>query len=116
MGTARRTVDRFDLDVDGVGTRGEHDNGDGRNTSNGTADLEAVEARHRDIEDERIRLRRVELQPVERLGAVGGELDLVALQLQRAAERLAHRGIVVDDEDPHAAIVSPSAAGGLRAA
>ena len=43
---------------------------------------------------------------VERLGAVRGELDLVALELERAPQRLAHGALVVDDQDLHVRIVA----------
>ena len=45
------------------------------------------------------------LERCERLDAVVGELDLVALELERAAERLAHGPFVVDDQDLHGSIV-----------
>ena len=38
-------------------------------------------------------------QPVQRLAAVGRELDLVAVEAQRAVQRGAHRGLVVDDQN-----------------
>ena len=72
------------------------------------ADLEAVDVRHQHVEHDEIGLVAVALQPLERLGAVGGELDLVALEPERAAERLAHRRVVVDDEDSHASYCCPS--------
>ncbi len=37
----------------------------------------------------------------ERLGAVGRQLDLVALELERAPERVAHGALVVHDQDLH---------------
>ena len=45
------------------------------------------------------------LEPLERLDAVLGELDLVALELERAPQRLAHGPLVVDDQDLHGRIV-----------
>ena len=42
---------------------------------------------------------------LERVGTVPGELDLVALQLERAAERVPDGGLIVDDEDLHGHIV-----------
>ena len=42
---------------------------------------------------------------VERLQAVLGQLDLVALELQRAAQRLAHGSFVVHNQDLHVRIV-----------
>ncbi len=58
------------------------------------ADLEAVRRGHGHVEDDRARLVAV-VDPVERLGAVGGELDLVSLEGQGAPKRFAHGGIVV---------------------
>ena len=43
----------------------------------------------------------VSAQAVECLVPVTGELDLVALELERAAERIPHGGLVVDDQNPH---------------
>ena len=37
------------------------------------------------------------LEPVQRLAAVGRELDLVALELERAAQGLAHGALIVDN-------------------
>ena len=54
------------------------------------------------------------LEPVERLLTVAGELDVVALQLEGTAERLAHGAFVVDDQDSHASIVATEAEGRLR--
>ena len=41
----------------------------------------------------------------QRLLAVAGERDVVALQPQRAAQRVADRLVVVDNEDRHTVIV-----------
>ena len=65
------------------------------------ADLEPVHAGHQHVEDHASGCCR-RLQPVERLAPVGRELDLVALQLERSAERLANRALIVDYEDLHA--------------
>ena len=64
------------------------------------AHLEPVHVRHQHVEHQRIR--RADRQRVERLGAVGGQLGLVALQPQRAVDGVAHRRLVVDHEDAHA--------------
>src|SRR6266511_3554133 len=69
------------------------------------ADLEPVDAWHQDIEDHRIGFV-VRLEPVERLVAVRCELDLVALELERAPQRLANGPFVVDDENLHAPILA----------
>ncbi len=53
--------------------------------------------RHRDVEHDRVRRRAVG-QPVERLAPVGGQLDVVAVEPQRALERGPHRRLVVDDQ------------------
>ncbi len=45
-------------------------------------------------------------EPVQRLAPVGGELDLVPLELERAPQRLAHGAFVVDDQDLHGSIVA----------
>ncbi len=61
------------------------------------AHLEAVEPGHRDVEDHRVGGRGRER--VERLLAVGGERDLVAVEPQRALERPPNGGLVIDDKD-----------------
>ena len=71
-------------------------------SANPAADLQAVDARHQDVEDHGVGLA-VGLEPVESVGAVHGELDVVALQLESAAERVAHGALVVDDQDFHGA-------------
>jgi hypothetical protein len=45
----------------------------------------------------------------DRLAAVGGEVDVIAVAAQHPLERLAHRGLVVDHQHPHAAIVASEA-------
>ena len=49
------------------------------------------------VEDDRVR--RMLGERVERLAAVGGEVDVVALQPQRPLERPPDRGLVVDNQD-----------------
>ena len=44
-------------------------------------------------------------QPLDRLLAVAGQLDVVALELEGTAERIPDGGFVVDDEDLHTVIV-----------
>jgi len=75
--------------------------------------LEAVHARHEDVEDHRVRLV-AGLQFLERSLAVVGQRDLVALELERAAERLAHRPLVVHDQDLHGPIVRVDSEKSLR--
>ena len=65
------------------------------------ADFEAVHPGHQDVEDQDVRRRGLPVQTGERLAAVGLELDLVALELERAPERLTHRPLVVHDHDLH---------------
>jgi hypothetical protein len=52
-----------------------------------------------DVEDHRVGMRG--RKPLESLAAVGRELDLVALERQRALQRSTHGGLVVDHEDAH---------------
>src|SRR5881296_1557549 len=70
-------------------------------------DLVAVEARQADIHQRD--LGRLGAREVEPLGAVGGREDLVPVQLEERAERLAGVGVVFDEEDPgHALTVQTS--------
>jgi hypothetical protein len=64
------------------------------------ADLEPVHVRHEDVEDHGVRLA-VGAQALERLLAVGGELDVVPLELEGASERIANCPLVVDHQDLH---------------
>jgi hypothetical protein len=64
-----------------------------------TADLEAVQTRHHHIQDERVGP--VPGNHVEGLNPVMGQLDRVAIERKRPAQRLAHGAIVVDDKYPH---------------
>ena len=76
-------------------------------------DLEPVESGHEDVEDHRVGL--VVFERGERGEPVVRELDLVALELERAAERLAHRPFVVHDQDLHGSIVRIESEKSLRA-
>ena len=78
------------------------------------ADLQAVHTRHEDVEDHGVGLVAV-LERGEGLQPVVGELDLVALELEGAAQRLAHRPFVVDDQDLHGSIVRIESENWLRA-
>ena len=60
------------------------------------ADLDPREPGHRHVEHDDIEP--LDGQPVESGAAVGGEGDAVALERERARERLPHRRLVVDDE------------------
>jgi hypothetical protein len=79
------------------------------------ADLEPVDYRHEHVEDDGIRLSvAVCLEAVESLVAVGGELDLVPLELERAPQGLSHGPFVVYDQDLHGPIVLVEAERELR--
>ena len=70
------------------------------------ADLEAVELPG--ISTSRITASgALAVEPDERLVAVGGELDLVPLELEGAPQRFADRAFVVDDQDLHVPILAP---------
>ena len=79
------------------------------------ADLEPVDYRHEHVEDDGVRLNvAVRLQAVQGLVAVGGELDLVTLELERAPQGLPHGPLVVYDQDLHGPIVLVEAERELR--
>jgi D-alanyl-D-alanine carboxypeptidase/D-alanyl-D-alanine-endopeptidase (penicillin-binding protein 4) len=78
------------------------------------AHLEAVDVRHQQVEHERVR--GPVGQRLQRLGAVGGQLRVVALEPQRSIDGFAHRGLVVDDQDAHAVMVSAEAESVVRVA
>ena len=63
------------------------------------ADLQAVEPGHAHVEDDRVR--RPRREAVERRGAIRREIDVVALERERALERGPDGGLVVDDQDLH---------------
>ena len=67
------------------------------------AGLEATDARHHHVEHQRVGP--LGAQPIERLTTVGSHVDVVAVEGQRAAQRLAHGPVVVDHEDAHPAIL-----------
>ena len=84
--------------------RGQHQDGQRvAGPAKAPAGLEPVQPRHRDVEDDRVDA--VAAQSVERLLAVAGQLDVVALQLEGTAERVPDGGLVVDDENLHTVIV-----------
>ena len=64
-----------------------------------TRGLEPVDVRHQHVEHDRVRLHVTRVESVQRFRPVGGELDLVPLERERAPQRLADGGFVVDDED-----------------
>ncbi len=80
------------------------------------ADLEAVDARHRDVEDDRLVGRGAEA--LERLVAVARPGHVIVFERQRAGQRVLHGGLVVDDQyacllghDRGAAVSARAAAG-----
>ncbi len=111
----RARVQPGDPAVD-LGACGEHQHRDlVPGASQASAHFEPVGARHEDVEDDRVRLR-VELEPPKRLLTVLGELDAVALELERPPQGVAHRALVVDDQDvhePHCAHWHPRRGAGL---
>src|SRR2546428_335632 len=76
----------------------DHDGRRRRQRLHPARDLVAVEARQADIHQRD--LGRLGAREVEPLGAVGGREDLVPVQLEERAERLAGVGVVFDEEDP----------------
>ena len=92
-------VEAVDAVVDRV-ARGEHEHrGAVAGGAQPAADLEAVDARHHDVEHDRVDGALGER--VERLLAVLGEVHVVAFERQRALQRGAHARFVVDHEDLH---------------
>ena len=62
-------------------------------------DVDAVQARQPEVQHDDVRQERVRF--VEPAHAVGGELDLVALEAQRALQDLGDLLVVLDDEHTH---------------
>ena len=62
------------------------------------ADLDPVELRQHDVEDDEVEALRGE--PVERLAAVARGDDVVALLAQRIGQERLDRLLVVDEQDP----------------
>ena len=89
-----------DLALD-VGERGQHDHRDEAGRARGLdppADLEPVEARHHDVEEDR--LRRLGGDRLERRQAVAREADLEALVREDRRQKLEVLGLIVDRQDP----------------
>ncbi len=102
----RPGVEPRDPAVD-LGAGGQHQHGNlVPDAAQAPADLEPVRARHEDVEDDRIRLR-VHLESPKCLLAVLGKLDVVALELERTPQGVAHSALVVDHENAHGRIVRP---------
>ncbi len=92
-------VEPLDPVADGV-ARGQHQDRDAvAAAAQPPGDVEAVEAGHHHVENERVGGARVDGR--ERGVAVGGELHLVAGDLERALQRFAHGAVVVYNEHEH---------------
>ena len=65
-------------------------------------DVDAVEPREPEVEHDQVGQERVRL--VERLHAVGGELDVVAVEAQRALQDVGDLLVVLDDEHADRAV------------
>ena len=84
------------LATDGVAC-GQHQDGDVvlRRTQR-AGGLDPVQPGHHHVHDHHVGIGRPD--PGQRLGPVGGQGHLVAVELQRTPQRLAHRLVVVDDQ------------------
>src|SRR5690606_37362673 len=86
--------------VGDLAPRGEHEHRDVvTDRPQPAARREAVHVRHHYVQYDRVRARRG--YRAERLLAVGGQLDVVAVEGERTSQRFADGGIVVDDEHVH---------------
>src|SRR5947208_1402057 len=88
--------------VDLLGLRREHDDRDGRARAQPPAHLEPVHLAHHHVEHDEVQGRLGEA--LQRLPAVVGAYDLVAVLLEREAEQRLDRLLVVDEEDAWRAI------------
>ena len=70
-------------------------------------DLESVALRHQDVEDDRVE-RATRPDRAQRLLAVGGELHVVALQLESALESTPELRLVVYDQYAHEPMLARS--------
>jgi len=79
------------------------------------ADVQAVHVGHQHVENDGVRLAvAVRLEALQCLLAVGCELDLVPLELERSTQRLPHSAFVVDDQNLHSTIVLAKGESRLR--
>ncbi len=79
------------------------------------AHLEPIDPGHEHVEEDGVRLSvAVRLEELERLLAVGSQLDLVALELERSTEGLPHSAFVVHDQNLHGTIVIAESESRLR--
>ncbi len=97
VGAGLETLDGVGLGVE----RGQHDDRhDVALLAQRAADVIAVgPGAERDVEQDHVEL--LAAGALDRLGAVGDRLDGVALLGEGACQRVAQRGLVVDDEDVH---------------
>ena len=95
-------VEALDARLDRV-TRGQHEDRDVVGLAQALGDLDPVELRQPEVEDDQVGEEGVRL--VERADPVGRDLDVVALQPQRALEDLGDRLVVLDHQYPRGALV-----------
>jgi hypothetical protein len=101
-------------DVDRVAAGGEHDDRDRGFPPDRAADLETVEPRQHDVEEDEVR--GVRPPAFEGHDAVGGRQDLEAGRPKAERGDLANGGVVLDDQDPGIhAVEYGSAEGGSQA-
>ena len=102
VGAAVEAVDA----VLGLGPGGQHQDRHVAVGAQAPADLDAVEPGQAEVEDDQVGDEAG--GDVERLDAVGGGADLVALVAQRAAQDVGDLGVVLDDQDAAADLFSVS--------
>ena len=95
----RAGVEALDPVADRIARRQEQDRHPVALAAEPARDVEPVVPRHHHVEHDGVR--RAPLDRAERRVAVGGELHLVAGELERTFERLAHRAVVVCNENEH---------------
>ena len=100
--------------VDLLRLRREHDDRDDALGAEAAADLEAVDARHHDVEDHEVEA--LAGEGLERLLAVARGDDLVALLLEGEAQQLEDRLLVVDQQDARSGLVHRGSSSGRRRA
>ena len=79
------------------------------------ADVEPGAARHHDVEDQQVEAGVLAAELAVGVLAVDGQRDLEALLLERVADGVAHRGLVVCDQDPVASTAAARHATGVVA-
>ena len=83
--------------VDLLGLGGQHDDRDRAAAAQPAADLEPVDPRQHQVEHDEVE--RLLVEALERLAAVGGLDDVVALLAQRIGEQRLDRLLIVDEQD-----------------